>query len=947
MRKCTFKFLSVLFLLVCGFNVSAFAYYQVEGSTSITLPADQLDGVKTVMTDAATQRWVLGCFTAYDGQGVEALRIYNWGGLSPYCYVKFFYVKNDESGNPLYHLKMVNEEDVVYVPRGTWHDKSGCLNVTNKSELFVGGLTDKEGQDIKNGALWRVTLISGNEYEVANVGNGAKLCPANIRNGDQCKGGNVKLYSKLAEEETPGEELDLITNKGFENGGISGWTNNIGWNAQNNRECAQVGNYYAEIWKQNGISKGMKLYQTLAQLGKGWYQLRAYALRTKMNADSNPEVYVYANENKTLVDNDYSDIVNVNFYVSEPEDVEIGIKVESNYQAKWVAWDEVRLFKIGGSDFEFKAEPATLEFTRKNETKTLTITGNGMTEGDVVTIDYIPSCYELNKESFTVGADGKINETVTVKCIADESCDHLISILYSDKCKIDVNASYERFAPIKNITTGKLYDTFAEAYSATTAGDELQLFENISDNATIGKLIKLNGDGYRMGDLTISESGNLVLTGKTIFGTVVLKSAPGIGAGQIFSDGGDESTATAVYAERKIRDAESDLWYPIALPFSVDAANGIYNTLNNKISGGIWFMEYSGANRAVYGSEVEGGHKNNWSFTTSLTAGKAYMIYMNPDVPNTLRFKAGSLSDLLVSEASVDYYNYTGDAEAKDYGWNFISQPMSVNAKTDLTVASYIQICSGGSKNDSGNYYSTIEVTDETILAPYTAFMYQAEENGSFNYSRAEGDADVKSAIDRMPSYFELTLSDAKGNKDVTYVGASADAADSYEIGKDLLKAGSTNSRVQITTFDFGLELTVNDAKMKNGKAEIPLNLVCPEPGRYTLSVTSVVDGVKMLLMYKGTEVCKLTSEDYAFKTDNSTVLTDYSVLLEFEEGILTSTPNGADASVYAIDRVIYVGAETAKNVSNLAGVSVNNPVAESGVYLIKTDDEIYKLNVK
>lgn len=197
----------VVMMLSC---ITAFAGdYKIDETKAITADVDMLDGVRAVVTDAAGEKtWVY--FTGGDGQDVNAncTSVAGWSSFSQYSYIKFFAVEGQ--ADDVYYIKFVNVVGDIYVPKGSWHDGSGCMNVTgNGGGLFVGGLTDKNGQDAANGALWKVAKTAEG-YTLYNVGKERYAAPGI---GVTATETAVKLYTDFAPD---GE----FTNADFAQGAV-------------------------------------------------------------------------------------------------------------------------------------------------------------------------------------------------------------------------------------------------------------------------------------------------------------------------------------------------------------------------------------------------------------------------------------------------------------------------------------------------------------------------------------------------------------------------------------------------------------------------------------------------------------------------------------------------------------------------------------------------------
>jgi len=101
---------------------------------------------------------------------------------------------------------------------------------------------------------------------------------------------------------------------------------------------------------------------------------------------------------------------------------------------------------------------------------------------------------------------------------------------------------------------------------------------------------------------------------------------------------------------------------------------------------------------------------------------------------------------------------------------------------------------------------------------------------------------------------------------DQIYVYASTEAADSYEMGYDLVKMRSEDPATSplLWVDAYGVELSVNRAKLKGNYAEFNLTLYAPVAGTYTLYLSqAVTDGSVLQLLQNNTYLADMTTSGY------------------------------------------------------------------------------------
>ncbi|MCQ2351747.1 MAG: BACON domain-containing protein [Paludibacteraceae bacterium] len=585
--------------------------------------------------------------------------------------------------------------------------------------------------------------------------------------------------------------------------------------------------------------------------------------------------------------------------------------------------------------------------TAQNLTTDVTISSNN------ADITVFPT--SITKEEAMAGA---VEVKITSNAIVNTSATITIS---SGTASQNVAVTYTAPSPVYNADQDKWYDLLGNALNEAVAGDQIMLFQDINEAVTIDKYIKLSGGGNAVKKVTVDIAGKLEFTGTANFDTFIIKSQPNVGAGQVLSNG-NTITANEAYMERQIYSgAYQQYWYSLSVPFTVDANEGLYTVDGNKIpKNTCFFTEYDGSLRAEYGVATLGQPGYAWVETTNLIRGKAYMVYIMDETINTLRFKATVPNELFnnVDIEAVAFTKFEGAAAETDWGWNFMAQPRLQNAKVQVTAGAWgsdevlIQVLqNGGNDADSdggASYYSTMS-SKALVMAPFTSFMFQASATGNMNFLYTSAEPTFKSAEVPECKYFVVNLSDENGNSDSFFASASEDAKiEGYELGRDLVKCGSSDNSLQICSSDFDLILTANDARLNGGVAEMPLRLSIPKAGIYSLQVTRAATFGEIYLTKNGEVIADLTDGDVFQFAAVKGVNNQFGLRIENGGDIATTAGDEkSDINVYATEGIIYVNGVKAAEVRNMLGQQVNNQNLHRGSYIVNAEGSIIKINVE
>lgn len=326
-------------------------FYKVDPSLELTFSATSLDGVTAVITDHDGKKtW--GVFTGNDGQDINAnyTRVYDWSSKSEYSRV-IFYAVDDQPDN-VYYIKFVKPNGEWYNPRGDWHGNQGCMNVTGDGTgLFVGGITDKNGQDVANGALWEVTKTAEG-YTLRNVGKGVYAVPG-IGVVSNQEDAYVSLYSGFTtcRPEFEGEYTHYIANNTVDGTDF--------WNIErpNGGNGPLLNNSAFEYWGGDATPRenaSFNYYQIISDLPAGKYILSAEMYNSSNGEDGNhtpngnaglyikcgeAEKFVGVTEDGTTLKK-YS---TAEIVVNEGDVVTVGIKSKGYMSARWFVADNFTL----------------------------------------------------------------------------------------------------------------------------------------------------------------------------------------------------------------------------------------------------------------------------------------------------------------------------------------------------------------------------------------------------------------------------------------------------------------------------------------------------------------------------------------------------------------------------------------------------------------------------
>ena len=324
-------------------------------------------------------------------------------------------------------------------------------------------------------------------------------------------------------------------------------------------------------------------------------------------------------------------------------------------------------------------------------------------------------------------------------------------------------------------------------------------------------------------------------------------------------------------------------WYAIAVPWEVDAENGIFlkETGRHLVLGGDFdLIYYSGSERASVGNKPSCWKYVQHDASKTMRPGQLYMMYFDPGFV-TIRFakKAGA-AVLYTAPVNVSLFPESTGNEDKDANWNGIANPKTYYASLSAGTATYAQVLNNGSLDDyfgnSANpVYQTINLSSSKFTVGKPLFV-QATEATSVVVTKQTTAGIVNAAPTRrtnaanlpkgIEAVYRLSIAgEDQPEADNLFVQiAEEEKADRYTIGQDLVKGGVASGRAQAWVNRYNTKLSVNTQSLSNDEAVYPLTLQFPSAGDYTLSVDPAEnDDYALYLTYDGQAIWNLTNGAY------------------------------------------------------------------------------------
>ncbi len=374
-----------------------------------------------------------------------------------------------------------------------------------------------------------------------------------------------------------------------------------------------------------------------------------------------------------------------------------------------------------------------------------------------------------------------------------------------------------------------------------------------------------------LGDIYVMEGGKVTIQTEatlTVNNFVIKSTMAGGQSGQVIGVTTENFTITSsAYFDVTLgANGNPEKWHAFAVPFNVDAINGIYDLDDKKLTNEVNYaiMDYHGDVRA----QGQYGWKK---FRGIMNPGVFYLMTVDGQ-RTTYRMKMNGGFSASSTTITVNEYASGTDTDA---GWNGIA-----NSQLEyVTIAKKVQVLNPTSYTYEPYAESSVNFTVGT------PFFYQANgEEVDGKITLAAANAENLAPAPRMGAAEAKNIAISFANDTYTdhlYISATDEATDEYQIGLDLVKMTMTNTPAvpQIFAEAYGTKLCMIDAPMAYDQASYALNLYAPAAGTYTISAAQV-EGYEIYLTQNGNAIWDLTMSEATVeltKGDN----TEYGLILK------------------------------------------------------------------
>ncbi|MBP7210722.1 MAG: hypothetical protein KBA02_05965 [Paludibacteraceae bacterium] len=534
-----------------------------------------------------------------------------------------------------------------------------------------------------------------------------------------------------------------------------------------------------------------------------------------------------------------------------------------------------------------------------------------------------------------------------------------VAALYNDEINLQsesITVALQFIASIGDV----VYDNLTDAINAYEDGQEVVLWANLpEEDLIISKSITLDGQGKTIKNLIVKSNGDITITGGlSVVNDFVIETMNGV-SGQYRELGGQLQITGTASMDKSLDPSgivSPKKWYAFSVPFPVSLENGIYRKSGDQIIKMVYgdqyyVQEYDGAKRASTGS--------GWVMTdvkSTLQPGKFYIFASNGY--NDVRFVKTEGSPLVSSQTTLSVSEFAS-AKIKDTGWNGLAntQLFHVDVNSDVMFA---QVYKNGAKE-----YLTVSLLDESFVVGVPFFIQQGNGMSSVLDLTKRTRNSLRGASENINSIYNLRIATAGGEmSDQLFVSANESASESYVIGKDVEKMGTPTSAstAQLWCVDYDdMNLSVYEAKMKDGAAHLAFRMYAPVAGNYSLYLnTNKIpnDGSTLYLLKDGIAVHNFNNDgEYSFASSKG-LISNYELLIKAADDITTVVSENIGNGVFAYIEgdVLYI-----KNISEFSSYAVGNsirtlysgesdgsnlalPVIEKGMYWIKVGNQTIKL---
>ncbi|MCQ2333808.1 MAG: InlB B-repeat-containing protein, partial [Paludibacteraceae bacterium] len=428
-----------------------------------------------------------------------------------------------------------------------------------------------------------------------------------------------------------------------------------------------------------------------------------------------------------------------------------------------------------------------------------------------------------------------------------------MTIVEDENNSLQYNTSSPRFKTYTSSQAAVQLYVLVPAQAINDDVDASTLPEQADVTVNEGGHLLVTEGNIELGDIYVMAGGKVTIEGSatlTVNNFVIKSTMAGGESGQVIG-----VTSTNFFVEGNAYydvvlgdNGNPNKWHAFAVPFNVDAINGVYDLDDNKLTNEVNYaiMDYHG--------DVRAKGQYGWKkFRGIMTPGVFYLMTVD-GLRTTYRMKMKD--GFQASSSSISVTKYTGAGDATDAGWNGIAN----NQLSYVSVENPVQVL-----NPVSYTFETM-TENSTNFTVGTPFFYQASENGSVVLNEANG-SNPAYAPARVGAAEIKDVNVMLSNNNYTdhlYLSATDEATAEYQIGHDLVKMTmtSTPSVPQIFALAYNASLCMVDAPMTNDEAQVSIRLYAPASGEYTLSVSNAA-AADVYLLHNGMPVWNLSESAY------------------------------------------------------------------------------------
>ena len=440
----------------------------------------------------------------------------------------------------------------------------------------------------------------------------------------------------------------------------------------------------------------------------------------------------------------------------------------------------------------------------------------------------------------------------------------------ASKNGVDYTFSHWTNSADENIGTTIPNVTQNEVYTAQYDTHINDLKAGNSDDAN-AKDLALTETGMEAQSLIVEPAGTVNITGSVTVQNFILESN-GTNSGQLLGSSTDRLTVNEHAYFDLTLNAQRRTWYAVAVPWAVDAENGISIKGGRKLVLGRDFdlVYYQGNVRASQGAGYQ-----CWKYAEDgdgdkiMHPGRLYMMYFASPI-ETIRFENNDDTPFNDAVTTVSQYSAS---ESDDANWNGIANPMTYHATLAAGGATYGYYLNNGRVDEymvgeGEPTYKLVNLTSYNAIVGKPLFIQAVNTNSITTTPKIAAaprrirDIEIEEGIQTV---YEVTFGKAgTENQDNIFIQTVASKEDGYVLGQDLLKTGMSAKLPQLWINQYGKKLSVNTATPMNGVHEYPLTLNIPQSGDYTIAIESTQGDTEALYLIKdGNVIWNLSNGEY------------------------------------------------------------------------------------